>query len=190
MTSKKVVPLPDLKMNNSLSQLTGVQDISKLNTSTIEQQPEVVQRKQRRPSKDDNLCSRQFTRFDLFGSEYRWNVEGDELYRTSCGALFSLALIACTVIFSMYVFRRAIEIKSLQVIREQTISNYFETDLEIKQKQDKFFFAVGVSSMTGFETNQTVSDAVFSELRLRLDYKITGGPENGKIFDIGFRNCT
>ena len=49
---------------------------------------------------------------------------------------------------------------------------------------------MGVSSYNGFDKNQTVSDFIVADLKFSLSYKITGGPDDGKSFDIGVRNCT
>jgi hypothetical protein len=126
----------------------------------------------------------------MFGSEYRWNVEGDEQYRTTLGACCSLALAVMVVIFAVYVFRRAIEVPEFANLEHYTHKNYFTTDTQIRQKQENFFFAVGLSSFNGFNKSQTITDFINAELKISLSYKITGGPDDGKTFDIGVRNCT
>jgi hypothetical protein len=64
----------------------------------------------------------------MFGSEYRWNVEGDEKYRTMLGACCSLMLAVMVVIFAIYLFRRAVEVPEFAKLEHYTYKNYFTTD--------------------------------------------------------------
>jgi len=68
----------------------------------------------------------------MFGSEYRWNVEGEEVYRTTLGACCSLALAVIVVIFAVYVFRRAVEVPEFNHLEHFTHKNYFTTDTQIR----------------------------------------------------------
>ena len=105
-------------LNNSQSKLTTPRS-------------EAKKRKQKHPSKDDNACG-SLTKVDLFGSEYRWNVEGDEVYRTSLGACCSVLLAAMVVIFAIYVFKRAVEVPEFAKIDQFTYHNYFTTDTQVR----------------------------------------------------------
>lgn len=140
MDKKKIVPdLPrsatlrmdngDIKssLNRSQTSLNRSQTISSTSRS------ESNKRKQKRPSKDDNACG-SLTKIDMFGSEYRWNVEGDELYRTSLGACCSVLLAVIVVIFAIYLFRRAVEVPEFTKLDHFTYQNYFATDTQVRQK--------------------------------------------------------
>lgn len=190
MDKKKRI-VPDFSGNNSSRVDNGDIKPSLNNSQGKSSTPrsESKKRKQKHPSKDDNACG-SLTKIDMFGSEYRWNVEGDEVYRTSLGACCSVLLAVIVVIFAIYVFRRAVEVPEFAKLDHFTYRNYFATDTQVRQKQENFFFAVGVSSLNGFDKNQTVSDFITADLKFSLSYKISGGPDDGKTFDIGVRNCT
>lgn len=144
-------------------------------------------RKQKRPSPNDNMC-RGATRFDMFGSEYRWNVDGDETYRTGLGAFCTILVVIAVAIFAIFVFSRAIEVPDYSFPADTIYPNFFQ-DSRVEQARDRFFFAVGLSSLTNFTKNQTSTDFVNAELKFQLDYEIAGGPDDGKTFVIPLRLC-
>jgi hypothetical protein len=125
----------------------------------------------------------------MFGTEYRWNVEGDELYRTGLGACCSVLLVVIVLIFAAYVFKQAILGPPVKMINEFTLNNHFTEDTIVTQTNDKFYFAVGVSTFRNFTSGQGANDTLNSGLTFTMNYQITGGPDDGKYFNIGFRPC-
>jgi len=190
--NKRVGPTPEsARIDASGSRVTAALNTDRsVDTNNAQaDKSKTGKRRQKRPSPNDNMC-RGLTKFDAFGSEYRWNVDGEEIYKTGLGAFCTVLMAAAVAIFAIYVFSKAIEMPDYSFPTDVTYPNYFNDSGLVEQQNSHFFFAVGLSSQTNFTANQSITNFVNADLKLQVDYKLTGGPDDSKTFIIPLRKCT
>jgi len=124
----------------------------------------------------------------MFGSEYKWNMEGHDTYKTLPGACCSLLLLIAVVIYATYVVRLAVDGLTHPIINTHEYKDFYDSSEWVKQETDNFYFAFGLSSLSSFDEQdqQAFKD---NDLKFAMDYEIIGGPEDGKVFEYTIKRC-
>ena len=126
----------------------------------------------------------------MFGEQITFNVNGDTNYNTCCGVMFTIAIIFFTVVLFFTSYMQGASSHDVPTILTQVKEEYFPAGRGVYQvRQDNpdepFAFAIAVTSHSDFAGKDYSQSG-----RFRMSYKIVGGPDNGKAFNIGFRRCT
>lgn len=117
-----------------------------------------------------------------------FNMNGQREYRTCLGACCTLLILTflglVTAMLSRSVYGQDHN-RPLSVIRHP---NYFGSEIPLKQQQG-WKIAVGLSSISDFQTGQTASDLV-NYAKFTANYEVNGGPDNGIVFPLTLQVCT
>ena len=123
---------------------------------------------------------------DMFGSSINFTINGKQTYDTWCGAIFTVIIMAIVVCYSQFRIREFFN--QPLVISESVERGFYNEDLlKVSQKDGDFNWAVAVSTHTNFNNQTAENFQHYGSFKLR--YTITGGIEDGLIFDMTLSPC-
>ena len=135
----------------------------------------------------DNACLRGFRTMDMYGHQLGFNIDGEDVYKTSTGAFCSTLIFVLVIICAQYLVRDLWFERLDKPLTTILYPNYYEN--EPFRQQLGWEFAVGVSTFKNFNQGQNYSD--FIEIgKFSLQYQIEGGPDDGFVFPIDMVPCT
>ena len=87
------------------------------------------------------------TRFDLFGEQVKFNLDGKESFDTCCGSLVTLLIFLVVAVYGLFLVRLyQKEHIDLPILVDYLQEGYYEDPVEIRQDTNDFYFAIAVSS--------------------------------------------
>ena len=146
-------------------------------------------------------CDKAYGKFldlDMFAEQINFNFRGRSHFGTCIGVLFTLSIVLITAAYGYYSLMSEMRDHEVPTVQTQFLPEYFkpETDKQYEDKfkvkmeseKDPFAIALAISSPNGYKSAnyaEMLAIGTFS-----MTYLISGGPEDGKTFDIQFKLCT
>jgi len=119
----------------------------------------------------------------MFGHRINFNVNGEESHRTIWGACVTILILLQLCQVLVYLVVDIVIFDKDRLVTTILYPNYYgETNQPLQQKAG-WKFAVGLSSVTGFQEGQSITEFQ-NYAKWTAEYVVTGGPDDGLVFPL------
>ena len=129
-----------------------------------------------------------FNEIDMFGSNVNFNIDGRRKYNSCLGSCCTLLILVVVACYAVYQMEHVFVTKQVPIINTQIREGFYDDRDVLRQDEGDFTFAVAVTNHTKFDSLTAENFLQYGQFLMK--YTITGGEEDGKVFQIAMEACT